>query len=93
MKIKTYSIRFDGRTRELILLSLSRMQAQLEAEIADGLEDELSLETYDQLGQVRRGILLAPSEEVETEELQEPNSETIEESPEEMYKSQEGRQS
>ena len=79
MKIKTYSIRFDGRTRELILLALANMQGQYEAEIANGNEDETILETYDQLGQVRRGVLMAPGEEVETEELEEPNSETIDE--------------
>ena len=93
MKIKTYSIRFDGRTRELILLALANLQGQYEAEIANGNEDETILETYDQLGQVRRGVLMTPGEEVETAELNEPNSETIDETPEEMYKSQEGRQS
>ena len=93
MKIQTYSIRFDGRTKELILLALSRMQAQYEAELAQGVSDDTILETYDQLGQVRRGILLSPAEVVETDELTEPNSDTIEESPEDMYKSQEGRQS
>jgi len=93
MKIQTYTIRFDNRTKELILLALSRMQSQYEAELAQGVSDDTILETYDQLGQVRRGILLSPAEVVETEELTEPNSDTIEESPEDMYKSQEGRQS
>ena len=93
MKITTYSIRFDGRTKELILQALARMQAQYETEIAQGNNDETILETYDQLGQVRRGILMSPGEEVETDELQEPSSETIQETPEDMYKSQEGRQS
>ena len=79
MKIQTYSIRFDGRTRELILQALASMQGQYEAEIANGNTDEVVLETYDQLGQVRRGILMAPGEEVETEQLEEPNSETIDE--------------
>ena len=93
MKITTYSIRFDTRTKELILQALSRMQSQYETEIAQGNGDEVILETYDQLGQVRRGILLSPGEVVETEDLELTNSETIEETPEEMYKSQEGRQS
>ena len=93
MKIKTYSIRFDERTRDLILISLAQHQAQYEAEIAAGNTSEVALETYDQLGQVRRGILLTPVEEVETDELEKENSETVEETPEEMYKSQEGRQS
>ena len=93
MKITTYSIRFDGRTKELILQALGNLQGQYENQIAAGNQDETILETYDQLGQVRRGILMSPGEEVETDELQEPNSETIDETPEEMYKSQEGRQS
>ena len=93
MKIQTYSIRFDGRTKELILLALSNLQSQYESEIANGNDNEATMETYDQLGQVRRGILLSPGEEVETDELTEPNSETVQETPEEMYKSQEGRQS
>ena len=93
MKLTTYSIRFDGRTKELILQALSNLQGQYEKEIAAGNQNETILETYDQLGQVRRGILMSPGEEVETDELQEPNSETIDETPEDMYKSQEGRQS
>ena len=88
MKITTYSIRFDGRTKELILLALSNLQSQYEAEIAEGNDNESTMETYDQLGQVRRGILLSPGEEVETEDLEESNSETVQETPEEMYKSQ-----
>ena len=78
MKITTYSIRFDGRTKELILQALSNLQGQYENQIATGNGDETVLETYDQLGQVRRGILMSPGEEVETDELQEPNSETLE---------------
>ena len=91
-KITTYSIRFDGRSKELILLGLANLQQQLEQQVAQG-GDEAALQTYDQVGQVRRGILLAPPEQVETEDLETNNSETIDESPEEMYKSQEGRQS
>ena len=92
MRIKTYSIRFDGRTKELILLALSNLQSQYETQIAAGNDSETTLETYDQLGQVRRGILMSPGEEVETDDLQEPNSETVEETVEDMYKSQEHRQ-
>ena len=92
MKITTYSIRFDGRSKELILLALSNLQSQLEQQVSQQ-PDQDTLNTYDQVGQVRRGILLAPPEEVETEDLEEENSETVTESPEEMYKSQEGRQS
>ena len=92
-KITTYSIRFDGRSKELILLGLGNLQQQLEQQIAAGEANEAAVNTYDQVGQVRRGILLAPAEEIETDDLEEENSETVAETPEEMYKSQEGRQS
>lgn len=92
MKITTYSIRFDGRSKELILLALGNLQSQLEQQVAQQPDQDV-LNTYDQVGQVRRGILLAPAEEVETEDLEAENSETVGETPEEMYKSQEGRQS
>ena len=93
MKLTTYSIRFDGRTKELILQALSNLQGQYENQIAAGNQDETILETYDQLGQVRRGILMSPGEEFETDEVAEPTGETVNENPVEMYKSQEGRQS
>ena len=90
--ITTYSIRFDGRSKELILLALGNLHQQLEQQVQQ-TGDQNVLTTYDQVGQVRRGILLAPPEEVETEDLEQENSETVQETPEEMYKSQEGRQS
>ena len=60
----------------------------LQGDSSEGLQT-----TYDQVGQVRRGILFSPAEEVDTDNLEAENSETIDETPEEMYKSQEGRQS
>lgn len=92
-KVTTYTVRFDGRTKELILLALGNLYSQLEQQMLQGDTQEGLQTTYDQVGQVRRGILFAPAEEVETDDLEVENSETIEETPEEMYKSQEGRQS
>jgi len=79
-KVTTYSIRFDGRTKEIILLALSNLQQQIEREISQsGGGDEGVLQSYDEVGQVRRGVLMSPGEEVETENLEETNSETIDE--------------
>ena len=74
------------------MLALGNLHQQLEQQVQQ-TGDQNVLTTYDQVGQVRRGILLAPPEEVETEDLEQENSETVQETPEEMYKSQEGRQS
>ena len=76
-KITTFSVRFDGRSKELILLALSTLHQQIEQQIAQGEGNEQVLQTYDEVGQVRRGILLAPPEEVETEDLEIENSETV----------------
>ena len=79
-KVTTYSVRFDGRTKEIILLALSNLQQQIEQQITQsGGGDEGVLQSYDEVGQVRRGILLSPSEEIETDDLEETNSETIDE--------------
>ena len=89
--IKTYSIRYDERTREVLLAALNNLLANVEQQVRDGVEG--ADVAYDQVSQVKRGVLLAPGEDTEVEDLEEENSETVEETPEEMYKSQEGRQS
>ena len=89
--IKTYSIRYDERTREVLLAALNNLLANVEQQVLDGVEG--ADVAYDQVSQVKRGVLLAPGEDTEVEDLEEENSETVEETPEEMYKSQEGRQS
>ena len=79
-KVTTYSVRFDGRTKEIILLALSNLQQQMEREISQsGGGDEGVLQAYDEVGQVRRGILMSPAEEIETDDLETTNSETIDE--------------
>jgi len=90
--ITTYTIRFDGRTKEILLLALNNLHQQLEQQVAQG-GDENVLRVYDEVSQVKRGVLLSPGEETQTENLEAENSETVDETPEEMYKSQEGRQS
>ena len=79
-KVTTFSVRFDGRTKEIILLALSNLQQQMEREISQsGGGDETVLQAYDEVGQVRRGILMSPGEEIDTDDLETTNSETIDE--------------
>ena len=78
-KVTTYSVRFDGRTKEIILLALSNLHQQMEREITQSGGDEGVLQAYDEVGQVRRGILMSPGEEIETDDLETTNSETIDE--------------
>ena len=85
--ITTYTIRFDGRTKEILLLALNNLHQQLEQQVSQG-GDENVLRVYDEVSQVKRGVLLSPGEEVDTEALEAENSETVEETPEQMYKSQ-----
>ena len=96
--IKTYSIRYDEKTKEILLVALNALQQNVEQQLNEG--NEAAAVAYDQVSQIKRGILLAPGDETEVEDLEEENSETVdeapevvEETPEEMYKSQEGRQS
>ena len=82
-KVTTFSVRFDGRTKEIILLALSNLHQQMEREITQsqltGGSEEGVLQAYDEVGQVRRGILMSPGEEIETDDLETTNSETIDE--------------
>ena len=84
--ITTYTIRFDGRTKEILLLALNNLHQELEQQIAQGNKEVLT--AYDEVSQVKRGVLLSPPEEIETGNLEAENSETVEETPEQMYKSQ-----
>ena len=91
--VTTYSIRYDNRSKELLLLALSNLQQQLEAQITQGDTQEGLQNMYNQVGQVKNGILFAPPEEVELDTTEPEDVESSVESSEEMYKSQEFRQS
>jgi len=78
-KVTTFSVRFDGRTKEIILLALSNLHQQMEREITQSGGNEEVLQAYDEVGQVRRGILMSPAEEIDTDDLETTNSETIDE--------------
>ena len=77
MKVKTYNVRLDAESRQLIVVSLAESMNQLERFILEGTADENTLRTYDGLMQIRRGLLSVEAEEVdvpdpETPELPEP---------------------
>jgi hypothetical protein len=74
MKIQVYTLRIDGRSKDIILAALSDLQQRVESAISNGATDEGTMSAYDEVGQVRRGIVIAPSEEIETEpqEVEEP---------------------
>jgi len=74
MKIQVYTLRIDGRSKNIILSALSDLQQRIESSISNGTTDEGTLSSYDEIGQVRRAIALAPGEEIEIEsqEVEEP---------------------
>tara|TARA_Y100001973_G_C4974250_1_gene221126 strand:+ start:209 stop:493 length:285 start_codon:yes stop_codon:yes gene_type:complete len=88
-KITAYSLRIDLRSKELILGALSELHNKIEAAVAAGAQDEGTLRTYEELSQLRKGLALAPGEEIEIDEQGNPVEPT--ETPEDTYKSQEDR--
>ena len=78
MKVKTYSIRLDAESRQLMVVSLAESMNQLERFILDGTADENTLRTFDGLMQIRRGLLAAPAEEVDVPESTEEPTEAPE---------------
>ena len=81
--MKTFSVRFDERTKQILVSLLENgIQQTSQAIIAGDYSEEL-LQQHEELSQVKNGILYTrPDEEVESKE--EPKEET----PIEMYKSQ-----
>ena len=77
-----FSIRFDERTKQVLCAVLDNAISQTSQSITAGDYREELLQQHEELVQVKRGILYSRPEEVQ------PEPETIEETPEEMYKSQ-----
>ena len=67
--IKVYTLRIDGRSKDIILSSLSDLQARVEGAVSGGAADEDTLKAYDEILQLRRGIALAPGEDIDTDKL------------------------
>ena len=81
-EVKTFSVRFDERTKQILLLLLDNGIQQTTQQIAAGDYSDELLQQHEELSQVKRGILYTKPDE--PEEVEEKPKET----PEEMYKSQ-----
>ena len=76
-----FSVRFDERTKQVLCAVLDNAIAQTSQSITAGDYSEPLLQQHEELVQVKRGILYTRPEE--PEEVQ-----PVEETPGEMYKSQ-----
>ena len=85
---RLFSVRFDERTKQILVQLLENAIQQTSVAITQGDYSDELLAQHEELTQVKNGILYTRPEEVETEEKTEP----LQETPEEMYKSQDGRQ-
>ena len=81
-KVEVFSVRFDKRTKQILVELLNSAIQQTTAAITAGDYSDELLNQHEELSQVKSGLLYTKPEEVEV-------SEPREETPEEMYKSQE----
>ena len=86
---KVFSVRFDERTKQILVSLLEKAIQQTSSGITAGNYSEELLAQHEELTQVKNGLLYTRPEEVE---LEETKPDVKEETPEEMYKSQDGRQ-
>ena len=86
---KVFSVRFDERTKQILVSLLENAIQQTSSGITAGNYSEELLAQHEELTQVKNGLLYTRPEEVE---LEETKPDVKEETPEEMYKSQDGRQ-
>ena len=80
-KVEVFSVRFDKRTKQLLIAVLNNAIAQASAAITEGDYSDELLSQHEELTQVKNGLLYTKPEEVEVEPVKN-------ETPEEMYKSQ-----
>ena len=81
-KVEVFSVRFDKRTKQLLIAVLNNAIAQASAAITEGDYSDELLSQHEELSQVKNGLLYTKPEEVEVEPP------VKKETPEEMYKSQ-----
>ena len=86
-EVKTFSVRFDERTKQILLMLLDNGIQQTTQQIAAGDYSDELLQQHEELSQIKRGILYTKPDEPE-----EVTEEKPKETPEEMYKSQERTQ-
>ena len=80
---KTFSIRFDERTKQILVMLLDNGIQQTTQAITAGDYSEELLAQHEELTQVKRGILYTRPDEPEEVKEEKPKETT-----EEMYKSQ-----
>ena len=81
-KVEVFSVRFDKRTKQILINLLNNAISMTSSAIAEGDYSDDMLNQHEELSQVKNGLLYTKPEEVD---LEEPKKE---ETPEEMYKSQ-----
>ena len=63
--VTTFTVRFDERTKQILVSLLEQATAQMTARIAEGDYSEEALQAHEELIQVKRGILYSRPEEPE----------------------------
>ena len=66
--VTTFTVRFDERTKQILVALLDQAAAQVSAQITAGDYSEEVLQTHEELIQVKRGILYTRPETPEVEE-------------------------
>ena len=90
-KIKVFTLRIDKRSKDIVLSALSDLQSRIESAVAEGTEDQGTLQAYDEVTQLRRGIALAPGEEMEVGEPEPTDTPKEEPGDPSLYHSQQHR--
>ena len=86
-EVKTFSVRFDERTKQILISVLDNAIQQTASVITAGDYSEQVLNQHEELTQVKRGILYTRPDE--PEEVKEPEAEPVDNTGGvEMYKSQ-----
>ena len=66
--VTTFTVRFDERTKQILVSLLEQATAQVTQQISAGDYSEEALQAHEELVQVKRGILYARPETAEVEE-------------------------
>ena len=83
-----FTVRFDERTKQVLCAVLDNAITQTSALITAGDYDEALLTQHEELVQVKRGILYTRPDAPKEEDATDAPTEGVEESPVDMYKSQ-----
>ena len=72
MENQTFTIRFDGRTKGVLVQALLDAQTRAAAAVVNGSYEDQSLLAAEEIGQVLRGILMTRPEATPEETPEEP---------------------